>query len=99
MVILKNVLTFRLPGILRSTLKFSGAQTLNNIKLKLAEQNALCVFAEPQFRPAVIKAVAKGTNAKMGVLDPLGSGIAVDRDGYTNFLSRLSAQYASCLEQ
>lgn len=73
-----------------------GAQTLNNIKLKLAEQNALCVFAEPQFRPAVIKAVAKGTNAKMGVLDPLGSGIAVDRDGYTNFLSRLSAQYASC---
>ncbi|TFQ17892.1 zinc ABC transporter substrate-binding protein ZnuA [Escherichia coli] len=76
-----------------------GAQTLNNIKLKLAEQNALCVFAEPQFRPAVIKAVAKGTNAKMGVLDPLGSGIAVDRDGYTNFLSRLSAQYASCLEQ
>ncbi|EKT0591604.1 zinc ABC transporter substrate-binding protein ZnuA [Morganella morganii] len=76
-----------------------GAQTLNNIKLKLAEQNALCVFAEPQFRPAVIKAVAKGTNAKMGVLDPLGSGIAVDRDGYTNFLSRLSAQYASCLEK
>lgn len=75
-----------------------GAQTLNNIRLKLAEQNALCVFAEPQFRPAVIKAVAKGTNAKMGVLDPLGSGIAVDRDGYTNFLSRLSAQYASCLE-
>lgn len=75
-----------------------GAQTLNNIRLKLAEQNALCVFAEPQFRPAVIKAVAKGTNAKMAVLDPLGSGIAVDRDGYTNFLSRLSAQYASCLE-
>ncbi|HCM61585.1 MAG TPA: zinc ABC transporter substrate-binding protein ZnuA [Morganella sp. (in: Bacteria)] len=76
-----------------------GAQTLSNIKLKLAEQDTLCVFAEPQFRPAVITAVAKGTNAKMGVLDPLGSGIAVDRNGYTEFLSRLSTQYASCLEQ
>ncbi|OBU11315.1 zinc ABC transporter substrate-binding protein ZnuA [Morganella psychrotolerans] len=76
-----------------------GAQTLSNIKLKLAEQDALCVFAEPQFRPAVITAVAKGTNAKMGVLDPLGSAIAVGRDGYTEFLSRLSTQYASCLEK
>lgn len=76
-----------------------GAQTLSNIKLKLAEQDALCVFAEPQFRPAVITAVAKGTNAKMGVLDPLGSGIAVGRDGYIEFLSRLSTQYASCLEK
>lgn len=38
-----------------------GAQHLHQIRTQLVEQKAVCVFAEPQFRPAVINAVAKGT--------------------------------------
>ncbi|HID9898923.1 TPA: zinc ABC transporter substrate-binding protein ZnuA, partial [Serratia marcescens] len=38
-----------------------GAQRLHQIRTQLVEQKAVCVFAEPQFRPAVINAVAKGT--------------------------------------
>lgn len=36
-----------------------GAQRLHEIRTQLVEQKATCVFAEPQFRPAVIEAVAR----------------------------------------
>jgi zinc transport system substrate-binding protein len=64
----------------------------------LVEQKATCVFAEPQFRPAVITAVAQGTKVRMGTLDPLGSGIELSADSYVNFLSQLANQYLSCLK-
>lgn len=75
-----------------------GAQRLHQIRTQLVEQNAVCVFAEPQFRPAVINAVAKGTNVRSGTLDPLGTGIELGKDSYGNFLTALSNQYVSCLK-
>ncbi|MCA4822513.1 MAG: zinc ABC transporter substrate-binding protein ZnuA [Serratia rubidaea] len=75
-----------------------GAQRLHQIRTQLVEQKAVCVFAEPQFRPAVITAVAKGTKVRSGTLDPLGSGIALGKDSYGNFLTALSNQYVSCLK-
>lgn len=75
-----------------------GAQRLHQIRTQLVEQKAVCVFAEPQFRPAVINAVAKGTAARSGTLDPLGMGIALGKDSYGNFLTALSNQYVSCLK-
>ncbi|PHM60173.1 zinc ABC transporter substrate-binding protein ZnuA [Xenorhabdus ishibashii] len=74
-----------------------GAQRLHKIRTQLVEQKAKCIFAEPQFRPAVIHAVAKGTDVRIGILDPLGSGIALDKDSYMKFITQLSKQYASCL--
>ncbi|OAT78561.1 zinc ABC transporter substrate-binding protein [Mangrovibacter phragmitis] len=75
-----------------------GAQRLHNIRTELVEQKAVCVFAEPQFRPAVVEAVARGTGVRIGTLDPLGSGIALGKDSYMQFLTHLSHQYTSCLE-
>ncbi|WFQ80694.1 zinc ABC transporter substrate-binding protein ZnuA [Xenorhabdus sp. SF857] len=74
-----------------------GAQRLHKIRTQLVEQKARCIFAEPQFRPAVIHAVAKGTDVRIGILDPLGSGIVLDKDSYMKFITQLSKQYASCL--
>ncbi len=76
-----------------------GAQRLHQIRTQLVEHKAVCVFAEPQFRPAVINAVAKGTDVRSGTLDPLGSGIVLGKDSYVNFMSQLSNQYVSCLKQ
>ncbi len=76
-----------------------GAQRLHQIRTQLVEQKAVCVFAEPQFRPAVINAVAKGTDVRIGVLDPLGSNIALSKDSYAEFLLQLSDQYSRCLEK
>ena len=74
-----------------------GAQRLHQIRTELVEQKAVCVFAEPQFRPAVIDAVARGTAVRKGTLDPLGMGISLTKDSYVTFLSQLSSQYVSCL--
>lgn len=76
-----------------------GAQRLHQIRTQLVERKAVCVFAEPQFRPAVINAVAKGTDVRSGVLDPLGGNIALGRDSYADFLLQLSNQYVSCLDE
>ncbi|WNK59538.1 zinc ABC transporter substrate-binding protein ZnuA [Pantoea agglomerans] len=74
-----------------------GAQRLHHIRTQLVEQKAVCVFAEPQFRPAVIDAVARGTQVRKGTLDPLGTDISLAKDSYVKFLSQLSSQYESCL--
>lgn len=75
-----------------------GAQRLHQIRTELVEHKAVCVFAEPQFRPAVIDAVARGTSVRSGTLDPLGTAITPGRDSYVTFLSQLSSQYTSCLK-
>ncbi|WP_455812994.1 zinc ABC transporter substrate-binding protein ZnuA [Pseudomonas graminis] len=75
-----------------------GAQRLHQIRTQLVEQKAACVFAEPQFRPAVIEAVARGTTVRSGTLDPLGTDITPGKDSYVTFLSQLSSQYVSCLK-
>jgi zinc transport system substrate-binding protein len=45
-----------------------GAQRLHEIRTQLVEQKATCVFAEPQFRPAVVEAVARGHPCAWGPL-------------------------------
>ncbi|MEK9495926.1 zinc ABC transporter substrate-binding protein ZnuA [Photorhabdus sp. P32] len=74
-----------------------GAQKLHHIRTQLVEQKAICIFAEPQFRPTVINAVAKDTGVRMGALDPLGSRIVLDKDSYMKFITQLSEQYMGCL--
>ena len=75
-----------------------GAQRLHQIRTQLVEQKAVCVFAEPQFRPAVIDAVARGTKVRKGTLDPLGTDISLSKDSYMKFLLQLSSQYETCLK-
>ncbi|UVK76974.1 MAG: Zn(2(+)) ABC transporter periplasmic binding protein [Sodalis sp. Fse] len=76
-----------------------GAQALHKIRIQLIKQKAICIFAEPQFRPAIIKAVARGTGVHIGTLDLLGSYISLDKDSYLRFLLQLTNQYLSCLEK
>ncbi|GFN46216.1 zinc ABC transporter substrate-binding protein ZnuA [Candidatus Regiella insecticola] len=77
-----------------------GVQRLDQIKTQLLDKKATCIFAEPQFRPAVINAIVEGTDVRVriGMLDPLGGSIELHKDSYVEFLSQLSNQYLSCLK-
>ncbi|BDH45446.1 high-affinity zinc ABC transporter substrate-binding protein [Salmonella enterica subsp. enterica serovar Choleraesuis] len=75
-----------------------GAQRLHEIRTELVEQKATCVFAEPQFRPAVIAAVARGTSVRSGTLDPLGIDVKLGKDSYMQFITGMANQYSSCLK-
>jgi len=76
-----------------------GAKTLISIRKALAENEAKCVFSEPQFQPAVIESVMRGSDAGTGVLDPLGTDIPVTNGSYFAFLHSLSDSFYNCLSQ
>ncbi|USD64538.1 zinc ABC transporter substrate-binding protein [Vibrio sp. SCSIO 43136] len=76
-----------------------GAKTLINIRKKLESKDAHCVFSEPQFTPAVINSVTRGTEVNQGVLDPLGVDVKVQQGAYFDFLKSLGSQFSSCLSE
>ncbi|CAH6922238.1 Zn(2(+)) ABC transporter periplasmic binding protein [Vibrio chagasii] len=74
-----------------------GAKSLIAIKKTIVRENVQCVFSEPQFIPAVIESVTRGSNAKQGQLDPIGSTVEVKSGSYFDFLQQLTDSYTSCL--
>ncbi|WP_165311947.1 zinc ABC transporter substrate-binding protein ZnuA [Vibrio ziniensis] len=74
-----------------------GAKTLISIRKALAANEAKCVFSEPQFQPAVIASVVRGSDVKTGVLDPLGMDIPVTQGSYFAFLNSMSDSFYNCL--
>jgi zinc transport system substrate-binding protein len=52
-----------------------GAKTLVTIRQALLAEQAHCIYAEPQFSPAVIEAVARNTGAKVLLLDEVGEKV------------------------
>ncbi len=74
-----------------------GARRLHEIEDKIRESGAVCVFAEPQFRPAIVEAVVADTGAHIGTLDPLGADIDAGPDAYQEILKQNVAALADCL--
>ncbi|MGO1247652.1 MAG: zinc ABC transporter substrate-binding protein ZnuA [Oceanisphaera sp.] len=74
-----------------------GAKTVSRIHQALRQSQARCVFAEPQFKPAVIEAVIRNTQARMGTLDPLASSIKPSPSSYFSFMHQLADAITNCL--
>jgi zinc transport system substrate-binding protein len=74
-----------------------GAGRLRDIRARLEQLDAACVFAEPQFRPALVETVVEGTGANTGVLDPLGASLEAGPDQYAQLLRALSQSLVDCL--
>jgi zinc transport system substrate-binding protein len=74
-----------------------GAKRLSDIRAKLLSHDIRCVFAEPQFEPALIKTIIGGTPAKSGVLDPLGATLGAGPDMYFLLLHGLAKSLTDCL--
>jgi zinc transport system substrate-binding protein len=74
-----------------------GARRLGEIRDALEETDTACVFAEPQFEPALVETVIEGTGARAGVLDPLGAELEEGPDQYFRLLETLAASLVDCL--
>ncbi len=74
-----------------------GAKTLIKIRKTLKNQDVQCVFSEPQFTPAVIESVVRGSDVTKGELDPIGSSVIVKPGSYFEFLRGLSTSFKQCL--
>jgi zinc transport system substrate-binding protein len=52
-----------------------GAARLSQLRHAIGDAKAVCVFAEPQFEPALVKVLVEGTGVRTGTLDPEGANI------------------------
>jgi zinc transport system substrate-binding protein len=74
-----------------------GAKRLAEIRGKIAELDARCVFREPQFAPDLVETVVENTDARIGTLDPLGVDHAAGPDAYPQTLRDLATDLSDCL--
>ncbi len=76
-----------------------GAKHLEELRNKLKHAGATCVFREPQFKPTYIDSLTKGLPVQIAELDPLGENIAVDEQGYIQFINSLVNGIYNCLNR
>lgn len=75
-----------------------GAARVQEIRDRIGQLGAVCVFSEPQFTPKLVSVVTEGTRARQGVLDPLGAGLAPGPELYFALLGNLADRFAECLD-
>ena len=76
-----------------------GASRIRDLKEKINELNALCVFSEPQFQPKIVFSVVEGTKANTGVLDPLGASIKNGSELYFTLIRDMANSLKECLSK
>ncbi|SEQ09268.1 zinc ABC transporter substrate-binding protein [Thalassovita taeanensis] len=67
------------------------------IRQAVQDHGVTCVFSEPQFNPGLVATVFDGTGAHTAVIDPLGTGLPLGPDLYTDLLTGLARTMADCL--
>jgi zinc transport system substrate-binding protein len=76
-----------------------GAKRVHAIRQTLLSASAVCVFGEPQFQPALVQTIVRGTKTRIGVLDPLGADIKPGKEAYFTLLRTLANSFRRCLRK
>lgn len=74
-----------------------GVAHIREISERIREDDIVCIFTEPQFSPRLAETVLDGTDARKGTLDPLGAGLEPGAALYSNLLTNLGRDFATCL--
>jgi zinc transport system substrate-binding protein len=89
--------TLAVGSVTVSPEKQPGAARIAEIRRRLVSEGVICVFREPQFSPQVIETIVEGTDVRIGVLDPLGAGIAPGPRQYEMLMTALADGLVACL--
>ena len=74
-----------------------GARRLSEIRDRIQQVGARCVFSEPQFQPRLATLLTEGTGARTGVLDPLGANLPAGPDAYFLLMQHLATHLVAGL--
>lgn len=74
-----------------------GARRVQQIREKVSRSQAVCLFSEPQFSPALAQTLATGTTLRLGVLDPLGRLTGNAEDRWFQLMEDLGEGLTRCL--
>lgn len=67
-----------------------GAKRIREIRQRIQTLQARCVFSEPQFEPRLVTTVTEGSDARSGVLDPIGAALPAGPEAYFLLLNALA---------
>ena len=74
-----------------------GAERVSELRNKIRDLKATCVFSEPQFEPKLVTTLVEGTDARTGVLDPLGASMTKGPDLYFQLVREMARSLKECL--
>ena len=74
-----------------------GAERVSELREKISDLSATCVFSEPQFEPKLVETLVDGTGARTGVIDPLGATLVKGPDLYFQLLRNMASSLKKCL--
>ena len=77
--------------------KKPGTARLVAIRRDIGNTKSICVFTEPQFQPKLVRTIIKGTDARTGVLDPLGAKVPASEDAYFTLMRNMAKSLKGCL--
>lgn len=75
-----------------------SAARIKDVHQKVRELSIACVFSEPQFNPGLVETVFGGSEARTGMLDPLGTELELGLDLYPQLIRNVGTGLADCLE-
>ena len=76
-----------------------GAKRLAEMRRRIETAGVACVFAEPQFEPALVRTLTESTRVRIAVLDPLGSEVTPGPEAYFTLMRAMAEALAGCLEK
>lgn len=76
-----------------------GAARISELRNKLEELGAVCVFSEPQFPSNTVNLLTEGNDAKSAVLDPLGAGLQKGAGLYFDLMKGMAQSFEACLSK
>jgi zinc transport system substrate-binding protein len=75
----------------------ASGKRLTELRRKIDELGAVCVFAEPQFDTRLVENLIEGTAARSATLDPEGGRLEPGPDLYFALMRQLAGDLKSCL--
>ena len=74
-----------------------SAARIAEIQGRVRNEGINCVLSEPQFNPNLVETVLSGTDAKTGIIDPLGSNLEPGPKLYGDLIRNMAKALAGCL--
>jgi zinc transport system substrate-binding protein len=74
-----------------------GARRISELRERVADGDVVCLFTEPQFRPALAETVAEGTDTRLGILDPVGAELEPGPDAWFELMQNMADGFSDCL--
>ncbi len=74
-----------------------GARHTAELRRHIRELDAVCVFSEPQFQPAIVRSLVRGLEVRAGELDPIGARLEPGPEAYFRLLEGLAEDFRDCL--